>query len=204
MLKTRQKRLVVGSAILAAVSLSVATPAWSKGFQKRDLFFSLHSIITYGVSFRLEKTAEVRVGKQVLSWGESTFFQNGINVINPVDVSALRVPGAELRDALLPESMVAASVSPTETLTVEGFYLLNWDNTKIDPPGSLFSFSDIAGEERSCCSVSEAFRIAYLPGTGLGAPIGVAVPRAHRASPYFARSNLAPVYGISKKEVISA
>ena len=40
---------------------------------------------------------QVRLGDQVLSWGESTFIQNGINVINPFDVSKLRVPGAELK-----------------------------------------------------------------------------------------------------------
>ena len=38
--------------------------------------------------------AEVRLGRQVVSWGESTFIQNGINVINHFDVSALRVPGS--------------------------------------------------------------------------------------------------------------
>ena len=30
----------------------------------------------------------VRLGRQVISWGESTFIPNGINVINPVDVRA--------------------------------------------------------------------------------------------------------------------
>ena len=40
---------------------------------------------------------QIRVGDQVLNWGESTFIQNGISVINPFDVSKLRVPGAELK-----------------------------------------------------------------------------------------------------------
>ena len=38
---------------------------------------------------------QIRVGQQVLNWGESTFIQGGLSVINPVDVSALRVPGAD-------------------------------------------------------------------------------------------------------------
>ncbi len=37
---------------------------------------------------------DLRLGRQVVSWGESTFIQNGINAINPVDVTALRRPGA--------------------------------------------------------------------------------------------------------------
>ena len=44
----------------------------------------------------------VRAGNQVVSWGESTFIQNGINVLNPVDVGKLRAPGAELKEALSP------------------------------------------------------------------------------------------------------
>src|SRR5690554_755321 len=39
----------------------------------------------------------VRVGRQVLSWGESTFIQGGVGSINPVDASAFRRPGAEIR-----------------------------------------------------------------------------------------------------------
>ena len=50
--------------------------------------------------------AELRLGRQVVSWGESTFIQNGINVINHFDVSALRVPGSELKEGFLPQEMV--------------------------------------------------------------------------------------------------
>ncbi|MCP6330175.1 DUF1302 domain-containing protein, partial [Klebsiella pneumoniae] len=38
----------------------------------------------------------VRLGKQVVSWGESTFILNSINSINPIDVAAFRRPGAEI------------------------------------------------------------------------------------------------------------
>ena len=82
---------------------------------------------------------QVRVGDQVLSWGESTFIQNGINVINPFDVSKLRVPGAELKEGLVPVGMVSASVSPNEYLSFEGFYQYDWEKVEIDPPGSYWS-----------------------------------------------------------------
>lgn len=89
---------------------------------------------------------QVRIGDQVLSWGESTFIQNGINVINPFDVSALRIPGAELKEALVPVGMVSASISPTENLTFEAFYQYDWENVEIDPPGSYWSTNDFAGD----------------------------------------------------------
>ncbi len=48
----------------------------------------------YGSFDPWDKNLRIRAGRQVISWGESTFIQGGINVINPVDVSKLRVPGA--------------------------------------------------------------------------------------------------------------
>jgi len=89
---------------------------------------------------------QIRVGDQVLSWGESTFIQNGINVINPFDVSKLRVAGAELKEGLVPVGMVSASISPTQNITFEGFYQYDWQEVKIDPPGSYWSTNDFAGE----------------------------------------------------------
>jgi hypothetical protein len=89
---------------------------------------------------------QLRLGDQVVSWGESTFIQNGINVINPVNVSAIRLPGSELKEALIPEGMVWGSISPSQNTTFEGFYLYDWKETEIDPPGSYWSSNDFAGD----------------------------------------------------------
>jgi Protein of unknown function (DUF1302) len=86
----------------------------------------------------------IRFGKQVLSWGESTFIQGGINVINPIDVSQLHVAGAELKDALLPVNMLWGSYSLSDKLSVEATYLLEFSQTNPDPEGSFFSTTDIA------------------------------------------------------------
>ena len=87
---------------------------------------------------------DFRLGSHVLNWGESTFIQNGINVINPFDVAKLRKPGAELRDGLLPVPMVSASIAPFDALSLEGFYQLAWKETEVDPSGTYFSTNDYA------------------------------------------------------------
>ncbi len=94
---------------------------------------------------------DLRIGNHVLNWGESTFIQNGVNVVNPFDVTKLRTPGAELRDALKPVPLVSASVEPLPALSVEGFYQLDWKKTEIDPVGTYFSTTDYvgAGAERA-------------------------------------------------------
>ena len=88
---------------------------------------------------------DARLGRHVLNWGESTFIPNGINAINPFDVSKLRLPGSELREALLPVGLASLSVAPTDTLSVEGFYQFDWEETEIDAVGSYFSVTDYVG-----------------------------------------------------------
>jgi hypothetical protein len=92
-------------------------------------------------------TTRVRAGRQVISWGESTFIANGINVINAVDVSKLRIPGSELKEAFLPATGVWGSVELTKAANVEGFYLTNHDRIRIDPKGSYFSNNDFASDD---------------------------------------------------------
>jgi len=91
-----------------------------------------------------EMPLDLRVGRQVVSWGESTFIQNGINSINPVDVSAFRRPGAEIKEGLLPVSMVTISAGLTDALSFEAFYQLEWEKTVIDACGTYFSTADVA------------------------------------------------------------
>lgn len=89
---------------------------------------------------------EIRIGEQVVSWGESTFIQNGINVINPVDVSRLRTPGSELREAFVPVGMLWGSLSISQNLTVEAFYQYDHEETKPEPSGSYFSSNDFVSD----------------------------------------------------------
>ena len=92
-----------------------------------------------------DAAVDLRLGKHVLNWGESTFIPNGIAAINPFDVSKLRQPGSELREALLPVWMASVDAAPTDFLSVAAFYQLAWEETHIDPVGSYFSVTDYAG-----------------------------------------------------------
>lgn len=91
-----------------------------------------------------EHAGTVRLGRQVVSWGESTFIQNGINVINPVDVSKLRVAGSELKEAFQPLDMIWGSFSFTDNLSVEALYMFEFEEIEIDPSGTYFSANDFA------------------------------------------------------------
>jgi len=94
----------------------------------------------------LNTPMNLRLGRQVVSWGESTFIQGGINSINPVDASAFRKPGAEVKEGLLPVNMFYGSAGLTDSISIEGFYLLEWEKTKSDPCGTLFATTDFAAD----------------------------------------------------------
>ncbi|MDD2060672.1 DUF1302 domain-containing protein [Pseudomonas sp. GD03860] len=93
-----------------------------------------------------DQPGSVRLGKQVVSWGESTFIQNGINSINPVDVAAFRRPGAEVKEGLIPVNMFYVSQSLTDNLSAEAFYQIEWDQTVVDNCGTFFSQPDIIAD----------------------------------------------------------
>lgn len=123
----------------------------------------------------------VRAGNQVMSWGESVFIRNGVNSINPVDVSKFRIAGAEVRDGLVPIPAINVKAGIGGNLSFEAFYQLAWVNTEIEPEGTFFSTRD---------HVSPGGRLAYLgfglpgratddpPGPCASPPICANVPRA--------------------------
>jgi len=90
--------------------------------------------------------ASARIGRQVISWGESTFIQGGINSINPVNASAVRKPGVEVKEVLLPVNMAYGSLGLTHNVTLEAFYQLEWEKTRIDPCGTFFSTADFVAD----------------------------------------------------------
>ncbi len=93
-----------------------------------------------------EQPGSVRLGKQVVSWGESTFIQNSINAINPIDVAAFRRPGAEVKEGLIPVNMFYVSQSLTDNLSAEAFYQLEWDQTVVDNCGTFFAQADVVAD----------------------------------------------------------
>ncbi|KPA88313.1 Protein of unknown function (DUF1302) [Pseudomonas asplenii] len=119
----------------------------------------------------------VRFGKQVVSWGESTFIGGGINSINPIDVSAFRRPGAEIKEGLIPVNMFYVSQTLTDNLSAEAFYQLEWDQTVTDNCGTFFSQPDVISDgckdnlrllaKRSTIGAASPAALAGLTARGL-------------------------------------
>jgi hypothetical protein len=118
-----------------------------RGEDRLGAEFDLLDLFAYGSFNVAGRRVDARAGRQVVNWGESTFIPNSINSINPVDVSKLRQPGSEIKEALLPTSMLWSSLQITDTLSAELLWLMTWDRTEIDPRGSFFSNNDVLSDD---------------------------------------------------------
>jgi hypothetical protein len=88
---------------------------------------------------------QLRVGRQVVNWGESNFLRFGIDVVNPLDLVAALQPATTSRDLYVRQGMLWGVANVTETVAVEAFYQYDWQPATLPPVGWLFSADDLIG-----------------------------------------------------------
>ncbi|MDD2736252.1 MAG: DUF1302 domain-containing protein [Desulfuromonadaceae bacterium] len=93
------------------------------------------------------ENGRIKVGNQVISWGEPLFYIGGVSN-NVLDFQKLLVPGTQMKEAFLPVPAISVSTSLPAGLTAEAFVQANWRRTRVAPVGSYFSASDIYDKGR--------------------------------------------------------
>ena len=101
----------------------------------------------------------VRVGNQVLSWGEDIFIIGGINSINALDLRKIHTPGTQVKEILRPAPMVSLNTGIADGVSAEAYYQWRWNAFRFDPVGTFFSAGDVVGAGQ---------RPAYIPSSLLG------------------------------------
>jgi len=77
-----------------------------------------------------------RLGQQTINWGESLLY-TGINAFNPINFSALGRPGVRQDDALVPVNRGYLNLITRNGVSIEGFYALGWEESRLPPCGTL-------------------------------------------------------------------
>lgn len=115
------------------------------GFDSRSKFSgaALGNAYAFG-NFDLDANhpLTVKLGQQVVNWGESLFIP-GINQYGTFDITAAHRPGAEVKDILLPIPQVFASLGVAKNLTLEGFYQFAWKKSVLDGCGTYWSPANV-------------------------------------------------------------
>jgi Protein of unknown function (DUF1302) len=115
-----------------------------------------------------DRNATVRLGNQVLSWGEDIFIIGGINQINAFDLRKIHTPGTQVKEILRPAPMLSINAGVSDTVSAEAYYQFRWNAFRFDPVGTFFSGADVVGAGQ---------RKAYIPTSSL-APFGLCTPTA--------------------------
>lgn len=156
-------------------------------------YADLKDLYAYTTQTIADRTLSLRIGRQVVNWGESTFVLNGLNSLLALDANRARLPGFELDEVIIPANQVWASVNLSDSVSVEGFYQLRWERTIIDAGGTFFGTNDFAGPGGTAANLG--FGRAdenTVPGTPCSAPpvagvqcvpVGSYVPRAGDVRP---------------------
>lgn len=115
-----------------------ARKKFSGDFQLLDLWASKDYTVD-------QKRGHVRLGNQVLNWGESLFAAGGINATNAMDLQKLAIPGTQLKEAVIPSPMISFAQNVRSGLDVEAYYQFWWNHNRFAPVGSYWSVSNNLG-----------------------------------------------------------
>jgi len=156
-------------------------------------YADLRDLYAYTTQTLGDRTLSLRIGRQVVNWGESTFVLNGLNSLLALDANRARLPGFELDEVIIPSNQVWASTNVTDTVSVEAFYQLRWQRTIIDAGGTFFGTNDFAGPGGTAANLgfgrADENTVPGTPCSGPPAngvqcvPVGSYVPRAGDVTP---------------------
>ncbi|WP_432470110.1 DUF1302 domain-containing protein [Amphritea sp. HPY] len=94
-----------------------------------------------------ERSLNLRIGDQVVSWGESLALYGGISSAQgPIDATKANSPGVDLKEIFLPVGQVYGEMDLSDTLSVGAYYQYEWDESRVDAPGTYFSPLDVYGQ----------------------------------------------------------
>ncbi len=95
-----------------------------------------------------DKPFSVRLGRHTVIYGETLMSgANGIAAAQgPVDiVKAATVPGAKVKEFLLPTNQISATLQATDNLSLGAYYQFEWEESDFFPAGSFLSPNDVVG-----------------------------------------------------------
>jgi hypothetical protein len=93
-----------------------------------------------------DNSAKIKLGNQVINWGEDIFIFGGINTIHAFDLRKAHVPGTQVKEILIPAPMASISTSLGGGFSTEAYYQFAWNSFKLDPAGSYWSTADFLGK----------------------------------------------------------
>lgn len=87
----------------------------------------------------------VRVGRQVIAWGEAILYTGVNGMQNHLDAAVAFSPGVEAKEIFLPAGAIDLKWNFTDNFSAEAYYKYEWEETTQPGVGSFLSPGDITG-----------------------------------------------------------
>lgn len=87
---------------------------------------------------------DLRLGRQVINWGEGLFFLDGVAEQTPLNIGKLVLPGSELKEAYLGVSSFRAQWAATDILSLDAYALFDFEEHRLPGVGTYYG-DDIVG-----------------------------------------------------------
>lgn len=105
-----------------------------------------------------EREMTVKLGRQLVNWGESTFLVFGsVNQANPINANNFFRVGFAVEEIFMPVGMLYLSTEPFEGATLEGFYQYEWKPLEAPAYGSYWSFVDLGSNNGGLMTANIGF-----------------------------------------------
>lgn len=165
--------------------------------ESRKQLVNNHRLLDFWVSKNFnfnDRTGRVRVGNQVINWGETLYASGGINAINAYDYQKYSIPGTLLKEVLQPAPIISVAGGLADGLRVEAYYQLDWNANIFAPVGGYFSSSDAFGKGSGWNQIkpkdSGQYGIsAHYKGVGSGTDLGFYFIQYHDKTPVYEYDN---------------
>jgi len=100
----------------------------------------------YGSFYLTDDIAmNVRLGKHLFAFGESLFFPGIVSAQGPNDATKAFVPGAEIKEILLPVNQLSINMALGGGVSLLAYYQFDYKPTEVFPVGDFFSVADVVG-----------------------------------------------------------
>ncbi len=110
---------------------------WSKeAIDASGRVFNLLDAYAYGTFF--DDSLDLRVGRQVINWGEGLVFMEGVSVQAPFNINNLVLPGSELKEAFMGLGGVRAQLAATDNLSFDAYWQWEWQKNKFPGTGTFY------------------------------------------------------------------
>ena len=114
---------------------------------QKDAMTSSVDVLDAYVNLDVGDTANVTAGRFVTNWGEATFIPIGFNglVTNALDLNKLRVPGASIREALVPTEQLTVNILEGDW-SIDAYLQFGESHVELPEAGTFWGSEVAAGD----------------------------------------------------------